>query len=491
MPSFFQQSPLKVSDKTPIYQQLYDYLRAAILSGQIPIGTQMPSTRALASELGVSRNTVLSAYDQLFAEGYLETVGGKGTFVTHTLPESMLRPPHPRRRAATQTSRQHHLSKRVTDLLNAPTMPSEPFARRLNQAFKGGIPALDQFPYDIWGRLVARHAHGLHPQIMIYQDAAGYRPLREAIAEHVLLARQVRCTPDQVIIVTGSQGGLYLTARVLLDPGDVAWMEDPGYIGAQRALAAAGAKLAFVPVDDEGFNLDAGIQQNPNARLVYLTPSHQFPLGVTLSLRRRLDLLAWARNHRAWLLEDDYDSEYRFAGRPLASLQGLDDSESVIYVGTFSKVMFPSLRLGYLIVPPGLVDAFLAYRSAIDYHHPLLEQAALADFISEGHFSRHIRRMRALYATRRGLLLDALRDSPLQLDASEAGMHLVGWLPPGISDQHAVQRAAEYDVSVAPVSAFATHANVPAGLMMGYSAVDEAEIRRGAEQLMRALDSLM
>jgi GntR family transcriptional regulator/MocR family aminotransferase len=488
---FFKQTPLQTDLATPIYQQLYDYLRAAILSGQLAMGTQLPSSRALADELGVSRNTVLSAYDQLFAEGYLEAVGGKGTFVTHTLPDSMLLPHNPRRRFQQPVKRQHRLSQQADTLLHTPTMPGASFARKSNQAFKIGVPALDQFPFDIWDKLVTRHAHRLHPQLLVYQEVAGYRPLREAIADHVLLARQVHCTPDQVIIVTGSQGGLHLAARVLLNPGDTVWMEDPGYFGARRALVAAGAQVAFVPVDRDGLNVNTGIAQAPHARMAYLTPSHQFPLGVILSLRRRLDLLNWAKGSSAYVLEDDFDSEFRFAGRPLASLQGLDDAESVIYVGTFSKVMFPALRIGYLIVPPGLVDAFLSFRSAMDYHHPILEQTVLTDFITEGHFSRHIRRMRSLYATRRGLLLDVLKDSPLQLDASETGMHLIGWLPPGVSDKQASQQAAERQVSASPVSAFVTQAKIPDGLILGYAAVDEAEMQRGAEQLMHILDSLV
>ncbi|MBZ0286622.1 MAG: PLP-dependent aminotransferase family protein [Anaerolineae bacterium] len=484
---FFEHTRLEADSPTPIYQQLYDYVRTAILSGQLQMGTRLPSTRALADELSVSRNTVLSAYDQLFAEGYLESVGGKGTFVTHTLPESLLTAQKPTKGAAEKAKRVHTLSERASTLRVTPTMPSSPFARRPHQAFETGTPALDQFPYERWSKLVARHAQALHPQIMGYQHVAGYRPLREAIADHVLLARQVRCTPDQVIIVSGSQGGLYLAASVLLNAGDEAWVEDPGYLGARRALLAAGAKLVPIPVDRDGLDVDAGIARSPDARMVYLTPSHQFPLGVTMSLRRRLDLLAWAKGHNAYVLEDDYDSEYRFSGRPLASLQGLNESESVIYVGTFSKVLFPTLRLGYLIVPPGLVDAFLAFRSATDYHLPMLEQLALADFIAEGHFTRHIRRMRTLYGARREMLIEALKNAPLEIDAPETGMHFVGWLPAGVSDRDVAKNAEAYQVRVLPVSTFTLEHPVRDGLILGYASVDEAEIRRGAEGLVRAL----
>ena len=487
---FFADKPFRPVDETPIYRQLYDYLRGAILSGQLKMGTRLPSTRVLAAELGVSRNTILGAYDQLFAEGYLEAAVGKGTFVTRTLPEALLTAAAPRPRKTKTTKRRHAISHGAAALMQTREMPGAGFAQRPSMAFKTGAPALDQFPYNLWAKLVSRHAYSLHPDALVYQDPAGYLPLRQAIADHVLLARQVRCTPEQVIMVTGAQSGIHLAARVLLNPGDEVWIEDPGYLGARRALVAAGAKLVPVPVDAEGLRLDAAVARAPRARLAYLTPSHQFPLGLTLSLRRRLDLLEWARHSGGYILEDDYDSEFRFSGRPLASLQGLDESESVIYVGTFSKVVFPSLRLGYLIVPPGLVDAVLAYRSATEYHLPVLEQAALADFVTEGHFARHIRRMRALYAERRALLLEALQDSVLDLDAAQTGMHLIGWLPRGMSDTLAAERAAANNVRVLPVSTFAIEAPVRSGLLLGYASTDAREIRAGAERLNRALNGL-
>lgn len=488
---FFSDKPFRPVEETPIYRQLYDYLRGAILSGQLKMGTRLPSTRVLAAELGVSRNTILGAYDQLFAEGYLEASVGRGTFVTRTLPEALLSAAAPRRRPPKTPKRRHAISQGAAALLSTREMPGEGHQSRPGQAFKTGAPALDQFPYNLWAKLISRHAYSLHPDALAYQDPSGYRPLRQAIADHVLLARQVRCAPEQVIMVTGAQSGIHLAARVLLNHGDEAWIEDPGYLGARRALVAAGAKLVPVPVDADGLRLDAAIARAPHARLAYLTPSHQFPLGLTLSLRRRLDLLEWARQSGAYILEDDYDSEFRFSGRPLASLQGLDESESVIYVGTFSKVMFPSLRLGYLIVPPGLVDAVLAYRSATEYHLPVLEQAVLADFITDGHFARHIRRMRSLYAERRALLIDALQDSVLDLDAAQTGMHLIGWLPRGISDTLAAERAAAQNVRVLPVSAFALEAEMRPGLLLGYASTGEREIRAGAERLNRALNGMI
>lgn len=483
---FHLPAALRPTPEKPLYQQLYDYLRAAILSGQLEGGAALPSTRALADELNISRNTVLNTYEQLLAEGYLESVRGKGTFVARVLPEQSLASAAPRVALPQMPGqRVHRLSDSAAAMLQTPGMPA--FNGRAPQAFQSGMAALDAFPYDLWSKLLARHAQALHPGAMIYQDAAGYRPLREAIANHVILTRQVRCTADQVIIVTGSQGALYLAARVLLNAGDAAWIEDLAYLGARSVLTAAGARVIPVPVDEQGLNVSTGLQRAPDARLAYLTPSHQFPLGVTLSLSRRLELLDWAARTGAYLLEDDYDSEYRFNGRPLASLQGLDHHESVIYIGTFSKVMFPALRLGYVIVPPALVEAFVTMRRAIEYHPPVLEQAALADFIAEGHFMRHIRRMRVLYAHRRTVLMDALRATPLEVSAPETGMHLIGWLPEGV-DAHAVmRRAAAHQVRVLPVSTFALEAQQREGLLLGYAAVNDDALRAGVVRLSAAL----
>lgn len=480
----FRNTRLEPQLNSPLYQQLYEHLRSAILSGQLPKGAQLPSTRALADELGVSRNTILNAYDQLFAEGYLESLKGKGTFVTQALPDVASPPPTVSRSVKTQ--RQHQLSEQAKALLSAATMPSTLIGRG-RQAFRAGLPAVDAFPYQLWSKLVARHAHRLHPGAMAYQDAAGLRSLREAVAEYAIVARQVRCTPDQVIITNGSQGGLYIAARTLLNPGDCAWIEDPGYLGARGALLASGARLVPVPVDAEGLNVEAGIKRAADTRLAYLTPSHQFPLGVTMSLTRRLALLDWAKRAGAYILEDDYDSEYRFDGRPLASLQGLDDNESVIYTGTFSKVLFPSLRLGYVIVPPPLVEAFVAMRRATDYSVPYLEQAVLADFINEGHFTRHIRRMRTLYAERRAELIAAVQDLPLEIYAPATGMYLVGWLPEGVDDRTAAQKAREHQVHVLPVSMFAVETTMRGGLVLGYAATNSDDIREGARRLGQAL----
>jgi len=472
----------------PLYRQLYDGVRGAILSGLLPAGTRLPSTRTLAAELGVSRTTVVTAFEQLLAEGYLDGRVGSGTFVAKSLPEELLSVRERAEREPGPTGSGHRLSGRGTLLAATPTTAVRD--RGSPRAFRPGVPALDEFPDAVWRRIAARVWRRPSGGLLGYGDPAGYRPLREAIAGYLGASRAVRCVPEQVIVVSGSQQALDLAARVLLDPGDAVWIEDPGYMGARGALSGAGARLVPVPVDGEGLDVKEGIEREPEARLVCVTPSHQYPLGVTMSLSRRLELLGWANRSGAWVVEDDYDSEYRYTGRPLEALQGLDTEGSVLYVGTFSKVLFPALRLGYLVVPPDLTDAFVAARELTDRHPPTVDQAILADFIAEGHFLRHLRRMRALYAGRQAALVEeashGLRGL-LDVNPAAAGMHLVGWLPPGEDDREASRRAADGGVEAPPLSLYGSVQGGRGGLMLGYAAVGEGEVRGGVRQLAAAL----
>jgi GntR family transcriptional regulator/MocR family aminotransferase len=476
----------------PLYQTLYIHIRAAILSGELTRGTKLPSTRALAEELNISRNTVLNAYRQLLAEGYLEGREGSGTFVAHVLPEHLLSAPRPASRVAKTVrnpraeSHQPVFSERAKAQIKAAMAPAN---GSLPRPFVPEAPALDAFPYQLWTRLVVRQVRRMPVNSFTYQDSSGYRPLREAIAAHVTVSRQVHCTPEQVMIVSGSQGALDLSARMLINPGDPVWLEDPGYSGARGAFLGAGAQIIPVPVDSEGLIVEIGIERAPKARLVYLTPSHQFPLGVTMSLPRRFALLDWAKRANAYIIEDDYDSEFRFATRPLSTLQGLDDAERVIYIGTFSKVLFPSLRIVYLILPPALIDAFLKVRRLIDIHSPMLEQAVLADFMIEGHFTRHLRRMRILYAERRTALLEAARRLPLKIDSPEAGIHCVGWLPDGMNDLALVKKAVEYDLNLTSISSFSIEPLPRQGLLLGYGGFSIQEIQKGIRRLGALLRS--
>ena len=489
----FRINPFSSDLDAPLYQQLYAYMQTAILSGELKRGMKLPSTRALADEFSISRNTVLNAYRQLMAEGYLESAEGSGTFVTRVLPEHLLMAPS--RVAPTNTqlieSRQPLFSEHAKFQIAASQMTAllSPSSSGLPRPFASGTPALDVFSYKLWSRLVIRQASRMPDSAFAYQDAAGYRPLREAIAAHVTVSRRVHCTPEQIIMVSGSQGALDLVSRMLINAGDPVWMEDPGYLGARGAFLGANAHIIPVPVDNEGLVVETGIARAPQARLVYLTPSHQFPLGVTMSLARRLALLDWAKHTGSYILEDDYDSEYRFAGRPLAALQGLDNADRVIYIGTFSKVLFPALRIGYLILPRPLVDAFLTVRSLIDVHSPMLEQAVLTDFIVEGHFARHLRRMRTLYAERRAALIEAVSELPLEIYSPKAGIHCIGWLPEGMDDLSLVRKAAAQGLDLWPISNFCIEPLARKGLLLGYGGYSVSEIKDAAGRLTTAMQS--
>ncbi|HEX9067471.1 MAG TPA: PLP-dependent aminotransferase family protein [Ktedonobacterales bacterium] len=477
----------------PLYRQLYERLHDDILAGKLEPGARLPSTRTLASELGVSRNTTALAYQLLVLEGYIEGRVGDGTRVAHMRPSrdastGAETPTEPRAQSPAAPSR------RAQTLMMMPHPGARPerMPDTLAQTFRLGQPDTTLFPYETWARLAARHARHTLPRVALYQhvEAQGYRPLREAIAARLGITRGVRCTARQIILTSGSQGALDLVGRVLLDPGDAAWVEDPGYLGARGALLASEAHLVPVPVDAEGLNVAAGHALSPRARLAVVTPSHQFPTGVTMSLRRRLALLEWARAASAWIAEDDYDSEFRYSGRPLEALQGMDTTGHVVYVGTFSKVLFPSLRLGYLVVPPALVDSFVATRGFIDTHLPLLDQLVLADFIGEGHYVRHVRAMRQVYLERRNTLTDALSTElgdMLTVTAPEAGLHLAAWLPPGMSATGAARRIAAHGEEVTPIVQRGSGVFKRDGLMLGFAAAGPERIRLGVRAIARAL----
>ena len=484
----FAAAALDAGSSVPLYRQLYDGIRRAILAGRLKAGTRLPSTRELAGELGVSRNTVMNAFEQLLAEGYVEGHTGSGTFVSRTLPDELLNARASERRAARTRPLRRALSKRGASLA-ATHINISRFEGRA-RPFRPGTPALDAFPFELWSRLTARHWRRPRRDLLNYGDPAGHAPLRAAIAGYLGAARAVVCEPEQVIVVAGAQQALDLAARVLLDPGDAAWVEEPGYLGAKGALAAAGARLVPVPLDENGMDVEAGAGAEPSARLVYVSPSHQYPTGVTMSLARRLALVEWASRAGAWILEDDYDSEYRYEGRPLAALQGLDAEGRVIYLGTFSKVLFPALRIGYMVVPTDLVGTFCAARALSDRHSPTVEQAVLADFIEEGHFARHVRRMRALYATRQAVLVEEARrelKGLLEVETSAAGLHLMGWLPEGSDDRVAARAAEAHGVDAQPLSSFCLARPRRGGLILGYAAYDAAEIREGVKRLAAAL----
>jgi GntR family transcriptional regulator/MocR family aminotransferase len=476
--------PLDATSPVPLYDQLYVRLRDAILEGRLRQGKKMPSTRALCEQLSVSRNTVLAAYSQLRAEGYVGTRSGSGTYVATDLPEDLLSA-RPRAPVATRAGDPSLISRRGQLIVDSNPVPRRNWSRL--EPFYPGIPAFDLLPLDIWRRLLSRHMRQQRTMPLFhYGPAEGLGRLRDVIADYLVTSRGASCTPDQIIVVSGSQQAVDLAARVLLDPGDAVWFEDPGWHGARSAFLAAGAKVVPVPIDHDGLDLAEAKRTTPDARLAHVTPSHQFPLGVTMGLVRRLGLLDWAATSSAWILEDDYDSEFRYSGRPLPALQGLDTAGRVIYTGTFSKVLFPSLRLGYMIVPEALIEPFRAAHALSDRHTPMIDQAVLADFFLEGHFDRHLRRMRAAYAEKQELMLERLHTrlpDVLEVEPDAAGMHLVAWLPDGVDDISIAERCAQGGISTPPLSYYMMNRPRRGALMLGYTGVSHPRIKVGVQQL--------
>jgi GntR family transcriptional regulator/MocR family aminotransferase len=456
-------------DTIPLYRQIYEHIRTAIRTGQLRPGDRLPSTRSLSERFGTARGTIDAAYAILAGEGYVIGRGPAGTVVSADLDSGAIA-------GAAGTQR-----------------PSTPVPRPAIQAprpFQMGLPALDVFPRKIWSRLIARHARGLLPADMAYPDPAGYAPLREAIAGYLATSRGVRCTAGQIMITNGYQDALNLVAGVLLQRGDKVWLEDPNYPPAAEALKAAGATLIPIRVDAEGLRVSDGLTHARRARLAVVTPSHQSPLGVALSLPRRLALLSWAGVTGAWIIEDDYDSEFRYVGRPLPALKSLDHDQRVLYAGTFSKVLYPSLRLGYLIVPESLVSAFARSNRLRHLGHPTLEQRVTADFMGAGYFARHLRRMRALYASRRRALADglsALFGDRITVDLRPGGMHLIARFTTRVSDVELADLAQAGGLSVEALSRRATTHVCGHGLLLGFTNVAETDALAACRRLHRVI----
>jgi GntR family transcriptional regulator/MocR family aminotransferase len=474
-------------EAAPAYRWLYAALRAAILEGRLHPATRLPATRDLARQYRLSRGTIVSAIEQLKSEGYVEARTGSGTYVSNTLPDDLLQvrsnatPPLPQ--AEMKPRNFSTYAKRVR------LFPS--FAPRPSRAFRPNLPALDLFPTTLWAQVAARRLRKVSTNFLLGCDPLGYLPLRQAVADYLSSSRGVNCVPGQIAIVSGAQEALDLVARIVLNPGDRVCMENPGYIGATAVFQSLGAKISYVPLEDDGIKLRARTLRK--ARLVYVTPGHQFPLGITMSLARRLQLLECARKSGTLILEDDYDSEFRYSGRPVPALQGLDRHGEVLFTGSFSKVLFPSLRLGYLVLPSDLADRFAATLSITRRHAPLMEQAILCDFITAGHFGRHLRRMRQIYAERLNVLLQCAKQNLtglLEISLVEAGLQTVGWLKRGMDGESAAAAAAQRNVEVTPLSIY-TRGNAAArGLQLGFAAVDAKEIRRGVQDLAIALEAM-
>ena len=469
----------------PVYRQLHRLLQEAILSRELAAGSKVPSSRLLATELGLGRNTVTQVYEQLALEGYVSSATGRGTFVADSAPDEIV---------------SDGIEGKLVQADEAPPALSQRGARllkgagvstRQGGAFMPGVPDVSRFPARIWSRLHAKHWRRLQPELLTYAPPGGLASLRHALGDYLRSARSVRCSPEQIVITTGIHQSIDLAVRLLTDSGDSIWTEDPCYWGVRSVLQVSGLNLKPIPVDDEGINPSAADLATP-PKLILVTPSHQYPLGMVMSLARRRTLLEYARQHRCWIIEDDYDSEFRYGSRPLASLQGLDQSGQVIYVGSFSKTLFPGLRIGYMVVPEALIETFRTGIAELYREGQLMQQALLTDFIIDGYLTSHIRRMRALYGERRALLIDAIRarfGDSLPVMGDEAGLHLVLSLPAGVSDQKISEQAREQGILTRPLTRYYNHPEpAQAGLLLGYACVPNARIAPAFETLAQVVE---
>ena len=464
----------------PLSRQLAAALRQAVAEGRFGEGARLPSTRVLAAELGIARSTVVAVFEQLAAEGYLTARPGSGYFV----PPSFAGPPGDR---GSETVRPRPLSRQAASLRALVPPP-----RGRPRPFDLGVAEIDGRFIATWKHLASRALSGRSRLAWSYGDPRGEATLRRAIAEYLAAARGVRCTPEQIVVTSGTQQGLSLAARILIDPGDAAWVEDPCYRSTVDILRAAEARIVPVPVDQQGLDAAAAGPGAPPPRLLYTTPSRQYPLGMAMPLPRRAALLAWAETAGAWIVEDDYESEFQAPGRMLPSLQGLDRGGRVIYLGTFSKLLFPSLRLGYAVLPPDLVEPFAAARHLADRQSPALAQTMMTEFILGGHFARHLKRMRALYAERQAFIVEeATRRLAglVEIGPLECGMYLTAWLPPHWSDIDAAALLAKAEVNTLPLSSLTLARRRPPGLVLGYSGYGEAAIASAIERMARAFET--
>jgi len=516
---------LDFSSGIPLYKQLYETIRSAILEGKFSKGQRLPGTRSLASELKISRNTVALAFEQLLIEGYLTGQTGSGTYVSE-IPDNFFDPARKPAGIGRDKSRNSYEKKKLYSI-NSPLkdvgdevpaglakldlleQPDQPFVKKLKNSagpmelisryrnldevipFQNGIPSFTEFPFKTWQRLINRTAQAFPSLHLGYGDAAGFKPLREAIANYLIKYRAVNCTGDQIIIINGTQQGLDLISRVLLKPGSVVWLEDPGYFGARGAMIFADAEISPCPVDKEGIDLEYSVKSNPKPDLIFTTPSHQFPLGLVMSISRRLSLLQYASRNKCWIIEDDYDSEFRYSGSPLPSLQGLDQFKRVLYLGTFSKVLFPGLRIGYLVLPnKEMRDLFATAKSLTDRQNPIFEQIVLTRFIDEGYFTRHLRKMRMLYKQRQDFLISEIRKElkgVVKAEASPAGMHIIAWLPKKSNDKKTAEEALKKGIIVRPLSEYSIKYFQNPGLLLGYTAFEKNQIKKGIQELKKVL----
>jgi GntR family transcriptional regulator / MocR family aminotransferase len=471
----------------PSFHWLRDSIRHAILTGMLGPGQRLPATRELAQHYRLSRGTILTAIDDLKSEGYLCGLRGSGTFVCDLLPDVLLQsmPPaaHLQIAKADERPRLSDFGKRLR--------PFRYFRDLTSLAFRTNLPAITLFPTTLWAQIASRRLRRASSTDLLGSEGRGYGPLRNVLAQYLRASRGVRCEADQIVIVSGVQESLDLVARLLVNPRERVLIEDPGYRGAYQVFDALGARIESVAIDESGAAPAA--RQFRNARLLYLTPGHQYPTGITMPLKRRVEILNKARESGTLILEDDYDSEYRYSGSPIPAMQGIDKDNLVIFTGSFNKVMFPSLRMGYIVLPPALVEPFVRARTMINRHHSIFDQAIVCDFIENGHFGRHLRRMRNIYAERLAALayqIEKRLSGALTLSPIEAGLQTIGWLKPGLLGEQLSVAAAARNIDVVPLSNFCHKQCLAEGIQLGFAAVDEAAIEKGVLGLSAAIDDL-
>ncbi|MCL6099596.1 MAG: PLP-dependent aminotransferase family protein [Bacteroidetes bacterium] len=472
--------------RIPFYKQLYQNLRTAILEGRLLFEQKLPGTRSLANELNISRNTVNQAYEQLAIEGYIQRDTGSGSYI-NKLPEKYLK--------ANKIEKLSKPDKRIM-LLNSQVGSSEQIKRNQETEqlfpFQHGIPSLDEFPFNAWSKIISQSSRELNKDLIGYSDAKGYKPLRDSIAKYLTSYRGVNCTADQIIIVNGSHQATDLVARLLLKRGSKIWVEDPGYFGARASLIFNGAEIYPCLVDDEGLDLEFAKKKNPVPELIYITPSHQYPMGNSMSIKRRLELLQFASANNVWIIEDDYDSEFRYYGDPIPALQGMDINGNVLYLGTFSKVLFPGLRIGFIVLPNyETTELFEAAKSMVDRQNSILEQIAITKCIETGFFTRHIRKMKMIYKSRQEFLVNTIEkelNGMLRVKSSPLGMHLVGFLPDGVNDKIVSEEALLNGIIAPPLSGNAIKYFKTPGLILGYATFSNDEMKDGIKKLKRVLE---
>ncbi|RAR65103.1 GntR family transcriptional regulator [Paraburkholderia unamae] len=518
----------------PVYRQLHKLLQQAILSRELPAGARVPSSRLLAAELGIARNTVTQVYEQLVLEGYVTSATGRGTFVADTSPDEIVGAAEiGSMETVKKASNSGAVAVENAIATNSPSLggtgvhaiaaggpavgavgaqPPRAAARALSTrgarlvagagvskrqggAFMPGVPDVSRFPARIWTRLHNKYWRSLRPDLLTYAPGGGLALLRHVLADYLRTSRSVRCSPEQIIITTGIHQSVDLAVRLLSDPGDTIWTEDPCYWGVRSVLHVSGLSARPIAVDSEGLNPSPADFAAPPPKLMLVTPSHQYPLGMVMSLARRRMLLEYARQHQCWIIEDDYDSEFRYGSRPLASLQGLDTAGQVIYVGSFGKTLFPGLRVGYLVAPQALAESFATASAELYREGQLIQQAVLAEFIAEGHFTSHIRKMRALYGQRRQVLLDAVSrryGDALPAMGGDAGLHVVMQLPEGSDDRAVAEAALARNIVVRPLSGYySARERAASGLLIGYACVPDEEIAPAFETLAEAIDTTL